>query len=160
MRNLLAAIAAFLTLTIAFESTPAYARDLPQKGLTRELVASWLKGRGYPAEIKTDSTSGDSYVSTSANGVTFGIYFYGCEGDVCPDIQYSAGWSDASTITSDKLNDWNRDHRYVRAYLSKAGAAFGEYDVDVAPGGSWEQLNHSLDRWIQVLPDLKAFLGE
>jgi len=160
MRNLLAAFVAFAALTIVVESAPANARDLPPKGLTRELVASWLKGRGYSAEIKVDSISGDTYVATSSNGVNFGVYFYGCDGDDCPDIQYSAGWTDASAITSDKLDDWNRDHRYVRAYLSKSGAAFGEYDVDVAPGGTWEQLNHSLDRWVQALPEFKTFIGE
>ncbi len=159
MRNMLVAVAAFLALAITFESSPVYARDLPSRGMTREDVASWLRGRGYPAQIKTDSVSGDLYVSTAANGVNFGIYFYGCSGDVCPDIQYSAGWSDASTVTTDKLNNWNRDNRYCRAYLSKDGGVFGEYDVDVAPGGSWEQLNHSLDRWVDVMGSFKTFLG-
>lgn len=159
MRKFLAAITVCLALAVVLASTPVYARDLPAKGLTREIVASWLKGRGYSAEIKADSTSGDLYVATSANGVNFGVYFYGCTDDVCPDIQYSAGWSDASTITTDKLNEWNRDNRYCRAYLSKAGGVFGEYDVDVAPGGSWEQLDHSLDRYVEVLSNFKTFLG-
>jgi len=159
MRNMFAAAAALLFLVLSLETSPALARDLPAAGMTREQVAGWLRDRGYPAEIKTDSTSGDTYVSSTVDGVTFGIYLYGCDGDVCPDIQYSAGWTGLSAVTPDQINVWNRDNRYVRAYVSKEGGVFGEYDVDIAAGGTWEQLNHSLDRWVQALDAFKAFLN-
>jgi len=160
MRNMLAAVAALLFLTLSVETSPAQARDLPANGMTREQIASWLRGRGYAAEIKTDSTSGDIYVASTVGGVNFGIYLYGCDGDVCPDLQYSAGWSGLNSVTSDQLNNWNRDNRYVRAYISKDGGVFGEYDVDIAAGGTWEQLNHSLDRWADVLGAYGKFLNQ
>jgi hypothetical protein len=147
---------AFAALAAA---APAMAKALPQDGVTRDFIIGWLKSRGHPAELEIDGASGTAYVSTSADGVDFWIYFYDCNGAVCPDMQYSTVWTDVTGLTADKLNAWNRDKRYIRAYMRDADA-FGEYDVDLAPGGTTEQLDHSLDRWVEAMMAFKAFLGE
>ena len=46
LRNCL--IAAALTFAAA---APAFAKDLPSGGLTREDVMKWLQGKGYTVEI-------------------------------------------------------------------------------------------------------------
>ena len=59
----------------------------------------------------------------------------------------------------DKLNTWNRAHRYIRAYLTTSNGVFGEYDVEVSPGGTWEQLDDSLEIWLVRLKDFKTYIG-
>ena len=33
---------------------------------------------------------------------------------------------------------WNQKHRYARSYLDDHNNLWGEYDVDVSPGGTWK----------------------
>jgi len=159
MRKSIAAEAAGLALVLTLGAFPASARDLPANGLSRSDVVSWLQSKGYQANIQHDEIAKDDYVASASGGVNWGVYFYGCEGGVCKDIQYSAGWGKAN-IDVNKINSWNRDQRYIRAYNNDSTDVFGEYDVDVSPGGTWEQLDHSLTRWNDQLAVFKTYLGE
>jgi hypothetical protein len=159
MKKSMGAGAACLAVILTLGTIPASARDLPANGLSRSDVVSWLQSKGYQASIQHDAIAQDDYVASASGGVNWGVYFYGCDGGVCKDIQYSAGWGKAN-IDVNKINSWNRDQRYIRAYNNEGGDVFGEYDVDVSPGGSWEQLDHSLTRWDEQLVEFKKYLGE
>jgi hypothetical protein len=159
MRRAIMAIAGALALVLAIGLGPAAARDLPSNGLTRSDILTWLQGHGYTANMQHDNTANDDYIATSTNGVNWGIYVYDCVGDVCKSIQYSVGWGTATDVTEDKLNDWNRDERYARAYHNAAGDVFAEYDIDVIPGGTWEQLDHTLGRWNDILAEFRKHIG-
>ncbi len=139
----------------------AEARDLPAGGLTRDQVATWLRSKGYSATVEHDNTAQDDYILSKSNDVSWGIYFYACKTTgACTSIQYSAGWDDATNVTDDELNIWNRDKRFIRAYHNTGGSVFGEYDIDIAPGGTWEQLDYTLDRWNSQLKNFKTFVEE
>lgn len=145
-------------LVFALTTGAAAARDIPARGLTREQVAAWLQEKGYDATIKKDSVSNDDYVSTSSQSANWGIYFYACdETRHCTSLQYSVAWNDAH-LTDDQINSWNQTKRFMRAYATADGAAFGEYDFDIAPGGTWEQLGQSLARWEQQMPNFKKYV--
>jgi len=135
-------VAAALAMAAA---APAFAKDLPPGGLTREEVMNWLQGKGYKAELKYDETAKDNYISTSSDGVNWSVYLYACTDSRCTSFQYSAGWDDAD-VSESTLNVWNRVKRFIRAYRGSTGL-FGEYDFDLVPGGSWEMLDQSLVRW-------------
>lgn len=137
----------------------ANARDLPSGGLTRQDVVTWLGQHGYQASVQHDNTANDDFVGAQVKGVNFGVWFYTCDnGGRCKSLQYSAGWS-GTKIPLDKVNDWNRDKRYLRAYFARAGGLFAEYDIDIIPGGTWEQLDFSLDRWSDRISDFKSYMG-
>jgi hypothetical protein len=154
------AVAAALSLGV-FAGT-ANARDLPAGGLTYDEVASWLRASGLPAEIKPDTSTGagpeERIVSSSADGVNFDIYFYGCTAGRCDSIQYAAGWP-SSPGSLDRIGAWNLSKRYIRAYATAGGQYWAEYDVDVSPGGTYEMLDHSLVRWRSALGDYKAYMS-
>src|SRR6185295_16729770 len=99
----------------------------------------------------------DNYVSTSSGGVNWSVYLYSCTNDRCSSIQYSAGW-DASEINDSTVNTWNRVKRFIRAYRTAKNAIFGEYDIDVSPGGTWEMLDYTLSRWNSQLENFKALI--
>lgn len=154
-RTLLAAA----LLLAALPAVAAHARDLPAGGLTRTELAQWLQGHGYKAQIHDDS-NGISIVTSASDGVNWDIYFFVCN-DVqrCGSIQYAAGWTGV-TVADDALNSWNRTKRYIRAYQGEKGSIWGEYDIDISPGGTWEQLDKSLDRWTDALPTYKTAIGQ
>jgi hypothetical protein len=154
------AVAAVLTLG-AFAGT-ANARDIPSGGLTYEEVASWLHASGYPATIKPDQSDGakpeERIVSSSIDGVNYDIYFYGCSAGRCDSIQYAAGWP-SSPGSLARINAWNTEKRYIRAYTTSSGQYWAEYDIDVSPGGTYEQLDHTLTRWRSIIGEYKTYMG-
>jgi len=161
-RGVLVGLAA--SLAVALSAAPALAQDLPKDGMTAGEIAAWLKRGGAPAEVKPDTTTpGDQIVSTMTDGVDVDIYLYQCagEGDArrCRSLQYATGWAPAAGLTVQKANAWNASHRYIKAYLTDKGSLYGEYDVDIAPGGGFELLDGSLDNWRGMLAEFKQFFG-
>lgn len=148
-------ITAAAAVALSLVAGSASARDLPAGGLTRAEVAAWLQQHGLQAKIHNNST-GESIVSSTVSGVNFDIYFYACNGDRCGSIQYAAGWTPLAAGTLTAVNAWNVKNRYARAYLDDHNNLWGEYDVDISPGGTWEQMDKSLDRWGSIISSFKT----
>jgi hypothetical protein len=151
-------------LAVALSAAPALAQDLPRDGMTASEVAAWLTRSGNPAQVAPDTTTpGDQIVSTVIDGMDVDIYLYQCagEGDArrCKSIQYATGWAPKAGLTVEKANAWNSSSRYVKAYITPKGSLFGEYDLDVSPGGTLEMLDDSLDNWRGMLTEFKNFFG-
>jgi hypothetical protein len=158
--KVLAALSAAAVVLIS--ATPVAARNLPDGGMTANELSGWLIGKGMPAQVKPDPTTpGDQIVSTSADGVNVDIYLYDCSGagDArrCTSMQYASGWQASSNYNTDRINEWDRTHRYIRAYLTKGNSLYGEYDLDLSPGGTYEMLDDSLQNWRSTVRDFKAF---
>jgi hypothetical protein len=140
-------------------AAPAMARDLPPGGMTASEVADWLHQAGYPGTVKPDPTTpGDQIISSTVDGVNFDIYMYDCVQNRCGSLQYAAGWPSAAGMTTDKLNGWNQGKRYIRCY-SSGPQLWGEFDIDISPGGTYEALTHSLQRWRSAIGGFKTYWG-
>lgn len=151
---LLAAVTAFAL------ALPASAAAISDAGLTRGEVAAFLKSKGYPVNATKDDNGLAILKSTTPSGVNFDIYFFDCNSeDRCPSIQFAAGWSMPNPVDRDKLNTWNREHRYMRAYVQDAGALYGEVDMIIAPGGSMEQLETNRVLFNTLLDKFKPHFG-
>ncbi|HEV2532141.1 YbjN domain-containing protein [Phenylobacterium sp.] len=150
-------VAAAVMACSVLAAGPAVSRNLPAGGVTRQEVAAWLEAGGHPATIHADS-AGEIIVSSSNGGVNWDIYFYKCAAGRCADIQYAAGWTEITGMTLDKVNQWNHDKRLIRAYLGPKSSVWGEYDVVLSPGGSWEQLDTSLRDWSSAVLRFKTFI--
>ena len=152
------------SLALALDAAPALAQELPKDGMTAGEIAAWLKRSGDEAAVAPDTTTpGDQIVSTVIDGIDFDIYLYQCagEGDArrCRSIQYATGWAPRAGLTVEKANAWNSSHRYIKAYITAKGSLYGEYDVDVSPGGAYAMLDDSLDNWRGMLTEFKKFFG-
>lgn len=151
---------AVATILLIAAAVPAWAGDLPPGGMTAQDVATWLLSKGYSAQIKPDSTTpGDQIISSSVDGINFDIYMYFCTSGRCKSLQYAAGWQPRADFNADKVNQWDRGYRYIRGYVADDGGLWAEYDLDVYPGGTYEALNASLDRWRSALGEFKTFFG-
>jgi hypothetical protein len=153
---------ALLTAVCLAATAPATATAglLPDGGVTAQEVAAVLQEKGYKAEITTDST-GDPTVMTAADGSNVSIYFYDCkgEGPRCTSIQFVSAFDIDDGMSLSKINLWNRENRFGRAYLDDENDPFVEMDVDVEHGFTTESLATWIDTWIHVLPRFKSFIG-
>ena len=147
-------------LALAASAAGAQARDIPAGGLTVDEVAAWLQQAGYKGAIdKTDS--GERYVTSAADGATFQVYMYDCkDGPRCGSMQFSMAFDLAKGLTPDKINEWNRDKRYIKAYLDAEGDPWGQYDVNLSPGRTYEGLDDDFAIWRQTIPVFKTFIGQ
>lgn len=148
--------AAITTLALAL---PANAAAINKGGLTRGEVAAFLKSKGYPVTATKDSNGLSILKSTTPSGVNFDVYFFDCKGERCPSIQFAAGWTMQKPVDRNKLNVWNRDHRYMRAYVQDGGSLYGEIDMIIAPGGSMEQLETNRVLFNTLLGKFKTHFG-
>ena len=144
----------------AFLLVPAAnAANLPPGGMTAEEVAGWLLTQGYPAEVKPDpSTPSDKIISSSVDGINFDIYMYACNNGRCASLQYAAGWNPSQLPSTDRVNSWDREKRYIRCYTD-SDSIWAEYDIDIDPGGTYEQLSFSLKRWRSAVGSFKSYFN-
>lgn len=150
-----AALGAAMALMIG--AAPALARPVPDAGVTREEVAEWLTKKGYKAEIHTDD-GGEVLISSAIGGVNYDIYFYACNNKRCASIEYLAGWTPMDDVSLEDVNAWNAKKRYAFGFRDKDLNIWAQYDVDIAPGGSWELMDVSLETWEQLVVSFKAFI--
>jgi hypothetical protein len=103
--------------------------------------------------------NGKRILKTTLDGVNFDVYFFDCDAkdERCSSIQFAAGWSLSSSIDSTTLNAWNKEKRWMRAYLTGANseALYGEMDIIVGPG-STETLDNYVATWKVALPQFKT----
>ncbi|MBI1212190.1 MAG: hypothetical protein GC190_12055 [Alphaproteobacteria bacterium] len=155
----------FTTLLIAAAALfafvlPAQAKSIPSAGLTRGEVATYLKSKGYPVTATKDGNGLSILKATTPAGVNFDIYFFDCNKvGRCPSIQFAAGWSVHNKVPLDRLNSWNRGRRYMRAYTQEGGALYGEVDMILAPGGSYQQFESYRTLWDKLLVKFKDHFG-
>jgi len=151
-----------MCLTVgALAASAALAEPVPDGGMTAAEVAKVLQDQGYRAEITTDS-AGDPLIESGVDGTHFSVYFYGCAGEEeprCNAIQFMAAFDLEDGTSFERINLWNREHRFGRGYLDDENDPFVEMDLDVEYGFTTEALANNLDTWSAVLPGFKEFIG-
>lgn len=136
-------------------AVPAFARPVPEAGITYEEMAEVLSKAGLPATIDKDS-NGARIVKSSVNGVNFDVYFYQCNQGRCGDIQFAAGWSNAKVAPA-RVNEWNRTKRFLRVYWKPGNIIFAEHDARIQ-SGTTENIEASLGFWKVMLGEFKTFM--
>jgi hypothetical protein len=145
-----------IALAVAVATTAvAETRSIPNAGLTFDDVVDWAQDQGLDAK-KTKDALGHTIVATSVNGTPFSIYLLDCSNDRCGSIQFAANWP-GGKIAPSRVNDWNREKRWARAYLSGSKTLWIESDFDLAPGGTYELLNDEFATWKNILKSVKEF---
>ena len=161
MRRLALAAALVLTLSpLTAGAAPAQtASAVTSRGLRPAEVGVWITGLGGrvgPVQSENDLT----FFTVTNAGLTWAVFFYGCEAGVCGEVQFSAVVPGAGA-TLDKVNAWNRDNRYLKAFHTAAATptATAQYDVVVLSGGGVTQLADPLAVWLQLLPKFAGEMG-
>lgn len=95
----------------------------------RSLSAA-LQEAGYKAKVVFGD--GNPYIDSAANGANFSISLENCkEHKDCQDAMFRSSYAkdDEKPVTLEAINTFNRDHRWVRAYLDKDGDPVLEQDL-------------------------------
>ena len=154
-------LAAFAAAAALSAAAPAVAQTPAAPGLAIADVGAWITSKG--GVVEPVQRQGDEVWLTVRDGdLTWLVFFYGCRDDVCADLQYSARFSNEA-ITPGRINDWNRDRRFLKAFHSPGAAgepatAVVQYDLLLQPGGV-EQLTDPTDIWVTLLPEFARHVG-
>lgn len=145
---------------VALSPAAASAGMLPDGGVTASEVAKALQDKGYRAEVTTGS-DGDPLIKSAADGTNFRILFYSCsKAQRCASIQFVAAFDLDDGMKLSKINSWNQNKRFGRAYLDDDMDPFVEMDVDFEHGATSEAIANNIDTWAAVLPAFKSYINE
>jgi hypothetical protein len=94
-----------------------------------EDIAAIIQDSGYSADVKI--FDGCTVILSSARGICFSIYLYGEREhrDRVTNLQFSSSFGDK--ITFEQANKWNRENRFLKAYVDDEGDLCLEWDVVV-----------------------------
>lgn len=148
--TLIAATAALGLSLCAAGAASAQSGAIPSGGVTVEEMVRFLQNKGFKAEVKT-GTSG-RYIASAASGVNFDVYFYDCRGSRCASVQFSAGFDLTNGTTLSVVNNWNREKRYLKAYMDSENDPYVQYDANTSPARTWEGLADDFGVWTSTLP--------
>lgn len=161
----LAAALSVLAAPVLAQETPAPATSAapaPALGVDPTAVSDWLKGIGATVgEIQ--QANGRRFVPVNDGRLDWTLWFYTCGSAVlCDDIQFTGIFTHAA-ITPEKVNDWNRDNRFIKAFYIPASGetpprAVAQYDVLLTTTGV-EQINDVTATWANQLDKFAAAMG-
>ncbi|MDQ7070451.1 MAG: YbjN domain-containing protein [Rhodobacterales bacterium] len=122
-------------------------------------VMTRMQKFGFIASMEADS-DGDPKIVSRVSDTKFRVYFYGCENnDNCSSLHFRAGYDLANGITASKMNEWNREKRFAKAYIDDEGDPFLEMDVNLDfEGVGDENFEDSLDWWRLLVEDFEEFI--
>ena len=124
-----------------------------------QVVMKAMQDFGLVATLDKDS-QGDPKISSRVSDTKFSVYFYGCENnDNCSSVLIKAGYDLNNGISALKINEWNREKRFVKAYIDDEGDPFIEMDVNLAYDGVGNKnFEDTLDWWRLLVEDFEEFI--
>lgn len=148
------------TAPMAAAAAPAV-QTAADPAVSVEAVRAWLISKGGQVG-PVQREDGLTWISVDDDPLRWVVFFYDCRDDRCATVQYSATFSNPS-ITQEMVNDWNRDHRFLKAYFlpAEAGgepAAVVQHDVLVL-SDDVEQLTESAALWLGMMPEFATAVG-
>ena len=149
----LAALALVAALPVtATAQIPPPAAPAPAHGVSVVETRAWLTGLGGSVG-EPILREGVTTLHIADQPLPWNLIFYGCGPNLCDDIQFSAVFT--GPITAEQVSDWNRGHRFLKAYYVPATAggtatAVAQYDVIRTATGT-AQLQEPTVIWLQLL---------
>jgi len=152
--NMLKAIAASAVLMMP---VAAAAQNVVAK--TGDSVASFFKDEGANVEVTTDSV-GDPNLKVEYYGNDFSVYYYGCDNNTnCNAIQFYSGYQTDGGVRISKINEWNRENRFARGYISEEGSARIEMDVFLGSEGmNPDDFAQAVGIWTRRMTEFETFI--
>lgn len=151
----LGTLVAGATLALALIA-PAQAQTLISGADTAEILNA---ARGYGSATLTTQSNGDPQITGKIDGITYQVYFRNCtDGTDCEDLNFYLGFLDIKPGL-EKVNEWNFNKRFSRAYLDQDEDACVEMDLDLVQGVTAEYLDAQFSLWNMVVTQYAEHVG-
>lgn len=124
-----------------------------------ETIVDALRDSGYKAVLTVDDV-GDPKIDTAASGVSYSIWFYGCDdaNARCTDVQFVAGFNLDMPFDLALINDWNRNNNIGTAYLDEEGDPFIRHHIVALDGFPRPAFDDFVALWERALADFKVVI--
>jgi hypothetical protein len=152
------AAAACAVLAVGLLAAPAQARPL-RGGARIEQVAEVLRHAGLPATLGVDA-QGDPSIKSELNGESFDVFCYTNDKGLCVAIQFSTAYDLPDGTTYERVNQWNREHRYAQASVDAEMDPFLDMAVEVERGASSELIEEILKDWLELFGAWQDYFDE
>ncbi|MDK2761615.1 MAG: YbjN domain-containing protein [Sphingopyxis sp.] len=122
-------------------------------------IKAIVESQGWPATIVAKAGD-DPYIESNRDGLKFLVLFMNCDGGKkCKTLQYYMGFSDAKDVPLDRINQWNKDKRFARAYKDDEGDPVLEMDVDLDFAGiPRENVGESFNTWASLMDSFREYI--
>jgi len=117
--------------------------------------------RGYGSATLGTQNDGTPKILGKIDGQPYTIYFSSCDAKThadCQDLDFYAGYLGVKP-SLERINAWNRDTRFGRAYLDNDGDAGMDMDVNTDKGVSADNMDSTLALWAQLVKKFTAYVA-
>jgi hypothetical protein len=153
--RLLAVILAF-SLAVAQGQTPVQAPKVVTS-LTPGEMEAILKEAGYRYErVEKDAKV---FFSLRMGGLKAVLLLMDCKGGRCGSLQLAAAFSMRNPPTLERINAWNQEKRFSRAYLDKDGDPVLESELDLEGGVTQQAIISFLETFEISLSLFATWIG-
>lgn len=144
----------------------AAALTLPTLASAETLVATnpdtlvqFFVEEGADVESTVDN-AGDPKLKVEYYGSDFVLYFYDCtDNSDCKSIQFFSGYKTEGSVRKSKVNTWNAENRYSRAYISDSGSARIEHDLYLGNAGiDADDFAALVSKWTSAQSEFEEFI--
>lgn len=152
----IAALCACLSLAVVSSAIAAGSADAVVERMTPALLERIISDSGYNARLDKDS-QGDPMIVADSVDDSFTVLFLGCEKSgaiadrFCTDVEFYASYAVDRRPTLMKLNQWNAEQGFGKAYLRDDGKVVLEMPINLAKGVSESFVISSLEWWYSIL---------
>lgn len=121
-------------------------------------VAIALRVEGYRAKITQDDDI--PVIESGVGGTRFTVRFYGCDdGANCQAMMFVASFDTDNGVTLARVNDWNREEVFGRAYLDENCDPYFEHIAVADPEVDHAVFVETLDHWDFYVHEFRRFIG-
>lgn len=159
------AISIFAALGLAisiFPAAPANAAGEASNAIIEKMnpgqIAAFMNRSGFSAKVEKDS-QGDPMITANGDNGKFGILFYDCDkggalaNRFCTDMEFMSVYNVSRKPKLSKLNKWNAEQGFGKAYLRKDGKVTLAMPINLAKGVSEGFIMSSLEWWVAVMSE-------
>lgn len=117
----------------------------------------------YPDATLGKADNGSAKIEYTEDKIITTIRFMNCQedGSNCTTLNFYAGWANTGFKSLDRINEYNANRRFSRAYLDDVGDPCVEMDLDLDFAGLPRQnVVEYLNTWSLTIHDFRDFISE
>lgn len=149
-----------LVAVAAAAATPAFAQQTITKLTVAEVGAAvQAAGHSYQASTAEDGTPILQIDTAGSKAQQLEVAFFECDAKgACEDIMIWS-WYSVPGLTVDKINSWNQNGRWTRAYIDGDKDPRLEMDINATGGIGVEALNILVNTFFSMDTEFSTSLG-